>query len=138
MLRRVLLAAFAYMVVTFAIAVPWHLLVFKELYDSFGLYNRAVPLASLGVLSMAVQGLVLAVVYARWQRGGHPVAEGVKFGLLFGAFLYSVSTLANVAKMNVDHAGTFFAVQALFHFLQFALAGAAVGLVFGRRVESAA
>ena len=118
--------------VTFAIAAPWHFVLFKDLYHSFGMYNRADPIIPLGLLSMAVQGAVLAVLYPRWYRGGAPLVEGVKFGLLLGVFLYSVSTLANAAKMEVHGLGSFMVLQAVFHTLQFAGAGAAIGLVFGR------
>ena len=132
MTRKSILAAFAYTVVTFALAAPWHFVLFKELYHSFGIYNRVDPIIPLGVLSMLVQGVVLALLYPRWYRGGSPAIAGMKFGLLLGVFLYSVSTLANAAKINVTGLGTFMAVQALFHLLQFAGAGAAIGLVFGR------
>lgn len=138
MTLKTLWAALAYTAVTFALAAPWHFVLFADLYHSFGLYNRAEPIIPLGVLSMLVQGGVLAVLYPRWYRGGSPIAEGMKFGLLLGVFLYSVSTLANAAKMNVTGLGSFLAVQAIFHLLQFALAGAAIGLVFGRSESRAA
>lgn len=125
-------AALAYTAVTFALAAPWHFVFFADLYHSFGLYNRAEPIIPLGFFSMLAQGIVLAALYPRCYRGGSPVAEGMKLGLLLGVFLYSVSTLANAAKMNVNGLGSFLAVQAVFHLLQSALAGGAIGLVFGR------
>jgi len=132
MTRKYLLAAVAYVVVSFALAAPWHFVLFKDLYHSFGIYNRADPIIPLGVLSMLVQGAVLALLYPRWYRGGSPAVEGIKFGLLLGVFLFSVSTLANAAKINVNSLGNFMAIQAAFHFLQFTAAGAAMGLAFGR------
>ncbi|MBI2513379.1 MAG: DUF1761 domain-containing protein [Opitutae bacterium] len=138
MLLKYLYAALAYTGVTFALAAPWHFVLFPDLYHSFRLYNRAEPIVPLGLLSMLIQGVVLALLYPRWYRGGSPLAEGVKFGLLLGLFLFSVSTLANAAKIEVTGLGRFVGVQAIFHFLQFALAGAAIGLVFGRLERSAA
>jgi hypothetical protein len=126
------LAVVSYTVVSFALAAPWHFALFKDLYHSFGIYNRADPIVPLGLLSMLIQGGVMAVLYPRWYRGGHPAAEGVKFGLLLGLFLFSVSTLANAAKMEVAGLGAFLAVQAAFHLLQFAAAGAVIGMTFGR------
>lgn len=132
MTRKHLLAVLAYTFVSFALAAPWHLVVFKGLYDSFGIYTRTHPIIPLGVISMVVQGAILAALYPRWYRGGSPMGEGLRFGLLTGTFLYSVSTLANAAKMNVNSLGVFMGLQALFHLLQFTAAGLAIGLVFGR------
>ncbi|MBI5771221.1 MAG: DUF1761 domain-containing protein [Verrucomicrobia bacterium] len=135
---KTVLAALAYVVVSFALAAPWHFVLFKDLYHSFGIYNRADPIIPLGLLSMIVQGAVMAALYPRWYRGGAPAVEGIKFGLLMGVFLFSVSTLANAAKIEVKGLGGFLAVQAVFHLLQFVAAGAAVGLVFGRLPAKAA
>ena len=74
----------------------------------------------------------MALIYPRWYRGEVPLAGEIKFGLLMGLFLFSVSTLANAAKINVNDLGTFLLVQAAFHTLQFAAAGAVFGLIFGR------
>lgn len=127
MTLKYLLAAVAYVVVTFALAAPWHFVLFKDLYHGFGIYNRTDPIIPLGLLSMLVQGAVLALLYPRWYRGGAPAVEGVKFGLLFGVFLFSVSTLANAAKIDVHGLGSFMAIQAVFHLLQFVATGAAIG-----------
>ena len=132
MMRKHVVATLAYTFVSFALAAPWHLMIFKDLYDSFGIYSRPEPIIPLGVLSMLVQGAVLSALYARWRRGGSPVSEGIQFGLLTGAFLFSVSTLANAAKMNVHGLPTFMGLQVAFHLLQFTGAGLAIGLVFGR------
>jgi hypothetical protein len=130
--RKTLWATLGYLVVTFALGASWHFAFFPELYHGFGIYNRAEPIIPLGMASMLPQGLVMAVIYPRWYRGEAPLAAGVKFGLLMGLFLFSVSTLANAAKINVNGLGPFMLVQAAFHTLQFAAAGAVFGLIFGR------
>lgn len=132
MLLKSALAAVAYVVVSFALAAPWHFVLFKDLYHSFGIYNRPDPIIPLGLLSMLIQGGILAILYPRWYRGGAPAVEGIQFGLLLGVFLFSVSTLANAAKINVEGLGSFMTIQAAFHLLQFVVAGAAIGLAFGR------
>lgn len=138
MLQRILLAAFGYLIVSFALGATWHFVIFPDLYHDFGIYNRASPIIPLGVVSMLVQGVVMAWIFPRFARtGGAPLAEGVKFGLLMGAFLFSVSTLANAAKIEVSSLGQFVAVQLAFHVLQFGLAGVVFGLVFGRREAGA-
>jgi hypothetical protein len=130
--KKVVFAALGYLVVTFALGASWHFAFFPELYHGFGIYNRTEPIIPLGMLSMVPQGIVMAVIYPRWYRGEAPLVAGLKFGLLMGLFLFSVSTLANAAKINVNGLGTFILVQFAFHALQFAAAGAVFGLIFGR------
>lgn len=130
--KKILFAALGYLLVSFALGASWHFAFFPEVYHGFGIYNRADPIIPLGVLSMVLQGLVMAVLYPRWYRGETPLAAGVKFGLLMGLFLFSVSTIANAAKIDVKGLGDFLLIQAAFHALQFAAAGAVFGLVFGR------
>jgi hypothetical protein len=76
-------------------------------------------------------GAIGAAVVPRWYRGEAPLVAGMKFSLLMGLFLFSVSTLANAAKINVNGLGSFILIQAAFHTLQFAAAGAVFGLIFG-------
>ncbi len=126
------LAPVAYIVVSFALAAPWHFVLFHDLYESFGLYNRAAPIIPLGLMSMLLQGVTLALLYRRWYRGGSPLAEGAKFGLLVGVVFYSIAALATAGKIQVSGLGSFLAVQAAFCLLQPLAGCAAIGLAFGR------
>lgn len=133
MTKKILLAAFGYILVSFALGASWHFAFFPKVYHEFGIYNRADPIIPFGLLSMIVQGAVMAVIYPRWYRAsGTPLASGLKFGLLMGLFLFSVSTFANAAKIQVNGVGSFMLLQAVFHTLQFGLSGAVFGWVFGR------
>jgi hypothetical protein len=132
MTKKILLAASGYILVSFALGASWHFAFFAQAYHDFGIYNRADPIIPLGLLSMIVQGAVMAVIYPRWYRGEAPLAAGLKFGLLMGLFLFSVSTFANAAKIQVNGVGSFMLLQAVFHGLQFGLAGAVFGWVYGR------
>jgi hypothetical protein len=49
-----------------------------------------------------------------------------------GAFLFSVSTIATAAKIEVNGLGRFVLLQFAFHAFQFGAAGAVFGLIFGR------
>ena len=69
-------------------------------------------------------------------KGGSPIKEGIQFGLIMGLFLFSVSTLANGAKIKVTSMSTWLAIQTAFHLIQFVLAGAGIGMVYGRNPRS--
>lgn len=105
MKKGFIVAVLAYLIPTFVLGATWHFFLFKDLYDSFGIYNRVEPIIPLGFGSMLVQGLVLAYLYPFYFRGGNPVRRGLEFGLLMGLFLFSISTMANTAKIVVQPQG---------------------------------
>ena len=125
-------AVLGYSVITLVLGMMWHFVWFHDLYHQLGIYNRQAPIIPLGMLSMLIQGLILAYLYPFFYKAGHPVTQGIKYGLLMGLYLYSVSTLANAAKMMVASMPVWLGIQALFHTIQFVLAGAVIGLAYGR------
>lgn len=132
-MRKVVFATIGYSVVTMLIAFPWHFVFFKDLYHSFGIYNRGEPIVPLGFLTVVIQGVVMAYIYPRYYRGGSHYKEAIQFSLLMGIFLYSVSTLANAAKIEVSPMSTWILVQFAFHLIQFVATGAVVGFIYSRK-----
>jgi hypothetical protein len=130
--KKFIFITLGYSVVTMLIAAPWHLIWFKDLYHSFGIYNRVEPLIPLGFLSMVIQGAIIAYMYPRFYRGGSHYKEAIRFSLLFGIFLFSISTLANAAKIEVSPMGTWLVVQSAFHLIQFVACGVIVGFISSR------
>ena len=133
--KKFIFATLVYVVITMAIALPWHLVIFKDLYASLGIYNREPPIIPLGLASMIIQGMVLAYFYPLFYKGGNPIWQGIKFGLIMGVFLFSVSTLANAAKIQVTSMSIWILIQTAFHSIQFILTGAGIGLVYGKNPE---
>lgn len=132
-MKKPILATLAYAVVTMLVAVPWHFVLFKDLYHSFGIYNRSEPIIPLGFLTMFIQGAVMAYIYPRYYKGGSHYKEAIQFSLLLGVFLYSVSTLANAAKIEVSSMSIWILIQFAFHLIQFLAGGVAFGFIFSRK-----
>ena len=130
MARRFALAALGYLVPTFVLGFTWHFWFFPHVYEALGIYNRADPIIPLGFLSMAIQAVVLAYLFPFFARDEPSIGRGVVFGLVMGVFLFSVSTLANAAKIVVTNMGTWLLIQAAFHAIQFVIAGALIGLAY--------
>lgn len=107
----------------------WHLIIFKELYDSLGIYNRTEPIIPLGFASMIVQGLIIAYLFPFYAKDKYTVAAGLKFSLLMGLFLFSVSTMANAAKIHVADMQSWFLIQLAFTIVQFGIVGLTMGLI---------
>jgi hypothetical protein len=123
------LTALAYIVPTMFLGYVWHLIIFKDLYDSLSIYNRSQPIIPLGFFSMILQGLIMAYLYPFYAREKSTVGKAVVFSLLLGLFLFSVSTLANAAKIQVTSMTKWLLIQTAFHLLQFVVAGLLIGLV---------
>ncbi|EQA46819.1 hypothetical protein LEP1GSC050_0698 [Leptospira broomii serovar Hurstbridge str. 5399] len=86
---------------------------------------------------MLIQGLILAYLYPFYRKDGeNPIKRGIQFGLITGIFLYSVSTIANAAKIQVNFMTEWFVVQAAFHIIQFVIAGSLIGLAYREKISS--
>lgn len=127
--KNFILTALAYIIPTMLLGYTWHLIFFKDLYDSLGIYNRAEPIIPLGFFSMIVQGCIIAYLFPFYAKDNFSMATAIKFSLLMGLFLFSVSTLANGAKIHVTSMQNWLLIQAAFHLLQFLVAGVLIGLV---------
>lgn len=130
--RKIALAVLGYTVITFILGFTWHLVLFKEVYETFGVYNRREPIIPMGFASMVIQGIVLAALYARQARANtaHPFSDAVKFNLLMGLFFVSGTVLALAAKAEIAHLGAWFGYNLAFSLIQFLLSGLVFGYVF--------
>ena len=127
--KAFLLTSLAYIIPTMIIGYVWHLILFKDLYDSLGIYNRAKPIIPLGFFSMIIQGIILSYFYQFYTHGKSTMKKAILYNQLMGLLFFSLSTLANAAKMEVTSMTTWLIIQVTFTFLQFTVAGVLIGLV---------
>ena len=132
-MRKIVLATLSYVVLSFLIAYPWHLVWFHDVYVEMGAMTREEPIVPLGVLAMIIQGVVIAYLYSFYYRGGPPVIEGIKFSLIAGLLIYTVMGFATVAKFQIEPVSTFLTYHTIFQAIQFIVTGTALGLIFGRK-----
>ena len=127
------LAVLSYIILSFAIAYPWHLIWFHDLYVSWGAVTRKEPIVVLGMFTMIIQGSVIAYLFPRFQKADNPIIEGILFSWLIGLVIWSVMGPATAAKFNIEPVATFLTYHTIFQILQFTLTGIALGLIFGRK-----
>ncbi len=127
---RFTLMVLAYLVPTMILGMVWHFVWFSELYENLGIYNRKDPIIPLGFTSMFFQGIIIAYLYPYYAEQGHSIIRSLKFSLIMGFFLFTVSTLANAAKIEVTSMLSWLWVQSLFTLIQFIVVGFLIGLVF--------
>jgi len=133
--KKFVLAAVAYIIVTFAVAASWHLLFFKDLYDQLAIFTRKEPLIPLGIVSILIQAVVLAYLYPALYKGGNPAKEGLKFGLLIGVLMASIAVFAEAGKQNVSSLTTWLVFESAYYLLQFGVLGVIIGLIYGRNIR---
>jgi len=131
--KKLILATIAYVVLSMAIALPWHLFWFHDLYEKMGAFTREEPIVALGLLTMVIQGMVIAYLYPFWHRGGHPIIQGIKFTFIAGLLIYTTMGPAMAAKIKIEPIMTFLIYHSGFQSIQFVLTGAALGLIYGQK-----
>lgn len=134
--KKYFLAALAYVVCTFLIAAPWHLVLFKPLYDELAIFTRKEPLIPLGLVSMLMQGLVLSYLYPFYDQGRHSLKTGATFGLLMGVLLASSAVFAEAGKQNVTSVPTWLTLESVYFLFQFSVVGAVMGMIYAKGESS--
>ena len=137
-LRRILAASLGYAVVTFPLAVVWHLVVFGETYDALGYIDREQPIFAFGLLAILTQGAVMATAYALFFGERSTMKRALAFVSLFGLYHWTVHVLADAAKHEIAPLPTWFALETLYLIVQFALFACVLALVFRRAGDAAA
>lgn len=132
-IKKIIFATVSYVVLSMAVAFPWHMIWFHNLYAEMGAVTRAEPIIPLGMLTMVIQGFVLAYLYPFYYRGGNPALNGIKFTFIAGLLIYTVMGFATVAKMNIEPISTFLLYHTAFQVIQFLITGAALGLIYGKK-----
>ena len=127
---RFTIMVLVYLVPTMILGMVWHFVWFSELYESLGIYNRKDPIIPLGFTSMFFQGVIIAYLYPYYAEPGHSILRSLKFSLIMGSFLFTVTTLANAAKIEVTSMTGWLWVQSLFTLIQFVVVGLLIGLVY--------
>jgi hypothetical protein len=118
----------AYVVPTFVVAYPWHLVVFAPAYRELAMYRDDV-IIPFGLLSMLIQGAVFSFVYPRFFADRRAVVRnGLAYGLSIGLLSWSFTTLAVAAKNVMTSVPIYLALETGFTLLQFVIVGPLIAL----------
>lgn len=118
----------AYVVPTFVVAYPWHLVVFAPAYRELAMYREDV-IVPFGLLSMLIQGAAFSFVYPRlFADGRAAVRNGLVYGLAIGLLSWSFTTLAVAAKNVMTSVPIYLVLETGFTLLQFVIVGPLIAL----------
>jgi hypothetical protein len=133
MTPRFYLAWLAFVAITFALGFVWHLVLFKATYQRLGIFSRLDdPIVPLGLSAMIIQGAVMAYCYPFLQRNHGVLADGLRFGLLFGVFIASSAVLAEAAKQRVSSIPLWLSLESTYYAIQFSAVGVAIARIYAR------
>lgn len=120
--------------VTFPLAVVWHVVLFEEKYRVFG-YFEGEPSFILGLATIIIQGCILSFLYPYVAFSGKGIARGLKYSLLVGLFFWSSHVLAFVAKQVVASSLSFVIMESFYLLLQFGIYGILIGIIFSKSLN---
>lgn len=136
-LRETLLGTIAYTVVTFPIAVLWHVVLFGEQYNAFGYFDGE-PSFVIGFLTIVIQGVVLSALYPKVQLAGSAIVRGIKYAMILGVFFWTAHVLAFIAKQQIAGIARFAAMETIYLLVQFGVYGVLIGLIYKQRLNAVA
>ncbi len=125
----ILLGTLAYIVVTFPLAVLWHMKIFRTKYMQWKYFGEDVK-PILGLSSMIVQGIVLSYGYSVLAVDHSSMLVGVCYALVMGLFLWSVHVLAAMGKSSAIRHFEFFTMETVYLAIQFGVYGVLISYIF--------
>lgn len=132
--KTVVLGAAAYTLVTFPLAVIWHVGLFESTYQVLG-YFSGQPSFLLGLLAIITQGVLLSYAYGKLKFKGGDIVRGLKFSMLAGGFYWTCHVLAHAAKNPSSRVFLFFALETFYLVMQFGIYGILIGWIAKKRVQ---
>ena len=125
------LTVIAYVVATFGVQGTSHFAINASHYADIPIM-RAEPLVPMGLASMVVQGLIFAWLFPTFNRGGHPIRNGLIFSCALGGFLASYILLGEAGKYSIPSIGSWIVVEGSAAVVQYVVCGLFLGLLHRR------
>jgi hypothetical protein len=127
-LLTLVLTVLAYVIATFGVQGASHFVVNANHYAAISIM-RAEPIIPMGIASMVVQGLIFAWLFPTFNRGPHPIRNGVLFSCTLGAFLASYIVLGEAGKYSIPSIGSWIVVELSAAVAQYVVFGVLLGLL---------
>lgn len=126
---NILYGTLAYVVVTFPLAVLWHMKIFRKKYMEWEYFGEDVK-PILGLCAMLVQGIVLSYGYAVLHNAHASGCFAISYALVMGFFLWSAHVLAAMGKsLKLRHL-EFFMMETVYLLIQFVIYGILISHIF--------
>ena len=127
----IVLTVLAYLIVTFGVQGASHFAINAEHYAAISIM-RSEPIIPMGLASMIIQGLLFAYLFPIFNRGPHPIRNGLFFSWALGGFLASYIVLGEVGKYAIPSIGSWIVVELSTAAVQYTTFGLLLGLLHRR------
>ena len=136
--KRYTLSILAYLAPTFALGFVWHLVLFKDYYESLAIYRTDI-IIPLGFASILVQSVLFAWIYDRmFAAASSPTGSLLlKYAPLGAVLSWSFTTLAVGAKNIMSSVPRFVLIETAFTIVQWLMVAPLTILAFRSRRRSA-
>jgi hypothetical protein len=132
MIKKIILGTLAYTIITFIIAIMWHIVLFKDRYLAFG-YFKGEPNMLIGFLTILIQGIILTYLYNFFLFTGSNLVKSMRYVLIVGLFFWTSHVLALVAKQNVENAIQFILMESFYLAIQFGIFGICLAIIHKKK-----
>ena len=130
--KKLILATVLGFVVMFLISGLWYLIIMKGYYnEQFSEVFRQESKMIWIAIGYLVGAFLLALIYPIGYKGGEPVNEGLRFGVLMGLIISLPMGLVLYGVYTVPLAPTF--VNIIYQVVEKGIGGLFIGLVYGKR-----
>lgn len=129
--KKLLSTFVAGFIVMFALSGLWYLVIMKGFYsEQFADVQRPEFNMVWITAGYLVAAILMAYVYPKGYKGGPPMNEGMKFGLIIGLLMALPISLVHLGVHNVPLTGSL--VDTLYQVVEKIAGGITIGLVYGK------
>ncbi|MEE9448992.1 MAG: DUF2177 family protein [Ignavibacteriaceae bacterium] len=128
--KKFLFALLGGFLVMWLLAGLWHVLIMGDFYAKYaGPSTFEEPKLLFIALGYAILALLMVYIYIQGYKGGSPLKEGLRFGVLMG-LLWILPI--NVVMFGVrEISSTVIVVDVIWHLVEQGVGGIVIGLIYG-------
>ncbi len=130
-MQKVLIGSAAYIVITFAIAFVWNMILFRDAYVAMGgSALRGNPIMPLGFVAILIEAVALSWLFSHFFDG--TLRQGLLLAFAVGAFSVGYASFVVPAKFAIEPVAKYVGLELTFGVLHYAAVGLALVGVFRR------
>lgn len=128
---RILIACISYIVLTFAIAMIWNMVLFRDTYISLGASSlRSQPIIMLGLLSVITEAITLSLLFHFYFRQSTSLKGAITLAMSVGVFSMTYASFTVPAKFIIDPIWQYVSLELIFGLFHYGLVGTAFFFIF--------
>ncbi|RKY90209.1 MAG: hypothetical protein DRQ01_09560 [Ignavibacteriae bacterium] len=130
--KKFLMALVGGFLVMWLLSGLWHVLIMGDFYAKYaGPSTFEEPKMLFIALGYAILALLMVYIYTQGYKGGSPLKEGLRFGVIMG--LLWVLPINVVMYGVVETSSTILVVDVIWHLVEQGIGGIVIGLIYGSK-----